>query len=234
MKVTEPLLVADCVGRAFGARRVLTSASLRATPGEVCALLGRNGTGKSTLLRIASGLTRPDSGIVRYDGVSRMPARLPQLAAEGLFHLPDHDLLSAAFTVRQQLGFLRTRFNGVDPSEAAHRTGVSQLLDRRPHQLSGGELRRAELAAVLVRRPRCLLADEPYRGIPPKDAEVLTDVLRELTRGGCAIVVTGHEVPTLLALADRVTWCTSGTAYELGAPAAARSHHAFAREFLGG
>jgi ABC-type lipopolysaccharide export system ATPase subunit len=111
--------------------------------------------------------------------------------------------------------------------------GVAAQVDRRPHQLSGGERRRAEVAAVFVRKPRCLLADEPYRGVAPNDAEDLTKAFSALASSGVAIVVTGHEVPTLLDAADHVTWCTSGTTYELGPPATAIHNEAFRRGYLG-
>ena len=227
------VLVADCVTKAFGARRVLTSASLRAVAGELRVLLGRNGSGKSTLFRIAAGLVAPDGGLVALDGTPQLPPRLATLAKRGLFYLPDHDLLSSAFTMRHQLEMIRRQFAGGDAEAAAARMGVADAMDRRPHALSGGERRRAELAAVFVRRPRCLLADEPYRGIAPKDAEDLTRAFRALAAEGVAVVVSGHEVGTLLAAADHVTWCTSGTTYELGAPAAAVRHEVFAREYLG-
>ena len=227
------LLCADCVGKSYRGRRILTSASLRAVPGELRALLGRNGAGKSTLLRIAAGLVQPDTGYVRWEGEARDRVSLPMLARQGLFYLPDHDLLSDAFTVRRQLEMIRRQFDGFSPNDAARRTGIEMHLDKRPGALSGGELRRAELAAVLVRQPRCLLADEPYRGIAPKDAEVLTGVLRELAASGTAVVVTGHEVPTLLAAAAHVTWCVSGTTYELGAPEIATRNERFRQEYLG-
>ncbi|MGH7649847.1 MAG: ABC transporter ATP-binding protein [Gemmatimonadaceae bacterium] len=99
--------------------------------------------------------------------------------------------------------------------------------------MSGGERRRAELAAVWVRRPLCLLADEPFRGIAPKDAEELTASFSQLAGDGVAVVLTGHEVPTLLHAADHISWCTSGTTYELGPPAAATRHNGFQAEYLG-
>ena len=225
--------MADCVAKSFGQRRVLSSASLRAVAGELRALLGRNGSGKSTLLKIAVGWLQPDSGMVTFAGIAHQRARLSHLATRGLFYLPDHDLLSAAFTVRRQLEMIRCRFDGNDVEAAAARMGVLERLDQRPSQLSGGELRRAELAAVFVRRPLCLLADEPYRGIAPRDAEMLTHAFRALAHDGVAVVVTGHEVPTLLAAAQHVTWCTSGTTHELGPPAAASQDYAFQREYLG-
>jgi lipopolysaccharide export system ATP-binding protein len=110
---------------------------------------------------------------------------------------------------------------------------VTHLLDRRPPTLSGGERRRAELAAALVRRPTCLVADEPFRGIAPLDAELLTAAYRALAVDGCAVVVTGHEAPTLFDAADRVVWCTDGTTYELGSPEAARRSERFCSEYLG-
>lgn len=227
------LLCADCVGKSYRGRRILSSASLRAVPGELRALLGRNGAGKSTLLRIAAGVVVPDTGHVRWDGEALAHPSLAALAGRGLFYLPDHDLLSDAFTLRRQLDMIRRCFDGLSPVEAARRTGVDAHLDKRPGALSGGELRRAELAAVLVRQPGCLLADEPYRGVAPKDGEALTSVFRELASSGVAVIVTGHEVPTLLAAADHVTWCVSGTTYELGAPELASRDERFRREYLG-
>ena len=94
-------------------------------------------------------------------------------------------------------------------------------------------MRRAELPAILPRRPTCLLADEPYRGIAPNDAEEITSVLRGLASAGTAVVITGHEVPTLLQAADHITWCTNGTTYELGPPDVAMRHERFAVEYLG-
>jgi lipopolysaccharide export system ATP-binding protein len=110
--------------------------------------------------------------------------------------------------------------------------GVQAHLDVRPRTLSGGERRRCEMAAVFVAGASCVLADEPYRGIAPIDAESLTTAFRALACDGVAVVITGHEVPTLMDAADHVTWCTDGTTYELGPPSSARVHERFAREYL--
>lgn len=229
----KPLLVADCVSKSFRGRRVLSAGSLRAVAGELRVLLGRNGTGKSTLVKVAAGWIQPDSGSVHFGGTAHLTARLPHLARNGLFYLPDHDLFSSAFSVRAQLEMIRRQFDGGDIAAAAEAVGLAAELDRKPFDLSGGERRRAEIAAILVRRPRCLLADEPFRGIAPKDAEDMIRVLRSLAASGMAIVVTGHEVATLLSAADHVTWCTAGTTYELGPPATAVLHESFRRDYLG-
>lgn len=196
-------------------------------------IFGRNGIGKSTLMKIAAGLMMPDAGVVHFRGVPHLRAGLAHFARQGMFYLPDHELLSSSRTLRSQLEFYYDRFGRRTVRDAAALANVTELLDRLPHTLSGGELRRAELALVLVRWPDCLLADEPYRGIAPVDHDLLTRLFRSIAAEGCAVVVTGHEVPTLLAAADHITWCTAGTTYELGAPDAARAHEGFRRDYLG-
>jgi ABC-type multidrug transport system ATPase subunit len=225
------ILVADCIGKKYGERWVLRSATLRAARGELRALLGRNGAGKSTLLRTAAGVIHPDTGTVRFNGVARERVRMAQLAREGLCFVPDRDLLSNAFTVREQLAFARPDRDSI--ASTADRLEIGRLLDARPFELSSGERRRAEVAFAMMRQPACLLADEPLRNISPVDADALLHVLQDIAHNGCAVVVTGHEVPALLAAVDHVTWCTSGTTYEMGPPFMARTDERFRRDYLG-
>ena len=226
-------LVADCVSKAFGGRRILTSASLRAKPGEVRAIFGLNGEGKSTLLKIAVGWLQPDSGTVRMGDTVFEHASLPVLAAYGVFYLPDHDVLARSYDLGRQLGFFERRYGRCRATDAARLAGVDHLLDRHPSSLSGGELRRAEIALAITRKPTVFIADEPYRGITPADHDALTNLFRTMAADGCAVVVTGHEVPSLLAAADHITWCTNGTTYELGTPSDACEHDGFRRGYLG-
>lgn len=225
------ILVADCIGKRYGNRWVLHSASLRATRGELRALLGRNGAGKSTLLRVAAGLISPDAGTVRFNGVARERVRMPELAREGLCFVPDRELLSNSFTVRQQLAFAGPDSNRI--ASTADRLEIAPLLDAKPFELSSGERRRAEVAFAMMRQPRCLLADEPLRNISPIDAEALLQAFKDLAHQGCAVVITGHEVPAILAAVDHVTWCTAGTTYEMGPPFMARTDERFMRDYLG-
>lgn len=227
------VLVADCVGKKFGEKWALHSASLRATRGELRALLGRNGAGKSTLMKIAAGLVSADTGTVRFNGVFQARPKLAHLAREGLCFVPDRDLLSNAFSVRQQLDFVRSLEDRDGIARVAERLTITPLLDARPSELSSGERRRAEVAFAMLRRPTCLLVDEPLRNIAPIDAEALLQVFVEMAKDGCAVVITGHEVPALLAAAHHVTWCTAGTTYEMGPPFMARTDERFLRDYLG-
>lgn len=231
------VLEVDSVAKRFGSRDVLHAASLRAAAGAVTFLVGRNGCGKTTLLRLATGFLPLESGYVRFDGVMHPRPRLHRLARLGVLYLPDRDVLSNAFTVRAQIECMWRQLGRADggmPWEAvAEAAGLTALGGHRPSALSAGERRRAEMALALCRNPRCLLVDEPFRHLAPADAAIVHQTLRTLAGRGCAVVVTGHEVPSLLEVADDVTWCTAGTTYAIGAPTAARRHWQFCREYLG-
>jgi lipopolysaccharide export system ATP-binding protein len=229
----EPLFSADSIGKSFGSRTILKSASVWATEGKITALFGRNGSGKTTLLRIAAGRLRPDHGVVRFDDRAYMHPRLPELASRGLFYLPDRDLLSRRLTVGDQIRAVAWRFGATRLADIMERLGMEKLVGRTPLELSGGERRRAELAAASIRAPRCLLADEPFTGIAPRDAEVVAAAFRVMAQEGCAIIITGHEVPSLMDTADDVIWMAAGTTHGLGTPEQAAQHDQFRREYLG-
>lgn len=232
--MSDWLLAVESIGKAFRGRVVLRCAGLWGVSGRITAIVGRNGAGKSTLLRIAAGWVRPDHGVVVFDGVGFDRPRLAELARRGLFLLPERGLLSPAFTLSQHLAAVEQRFPGVSVSAAVDHLRLRALLDCRSSTLSGGERRRAELGIALAREPRCLLADEPFLGIMPTEAEVVAHALRTLAARGVAVVVTGHEVGQLFGVADDVLWMTAGTTHHLGPPAVAWQHRQFEREYLGG
>src|SRR5690606_28656428 len=120
-----------------------------------------------------------------------------------------------------------------DYSRVVQMLELEHCLDRHPVSLSGGEKRRASVAMSWLLEPRCILADEPLRGIDPKDQERILLAYRQLASRGCAVVVTGHEANALLHVLDNVVWMTAGTTHNLGSPTAATQHWQFSREFLG-
>jgi ABC-type multidrug transport system ATPase subunit len=230
----DTILSADSIGKRFGERTVLSAASLHADRGVVTALVGRNGSGKSTLLRIVAGLMAPDHGHLRFRGQVYTRTHLPRLARKGVFLLPaDRSILVRTLTFRQQLDALRRRFDLRAGDEVLEELKITHLLDQSPDSYSGGERRRAELALSVMRAPACLLADEPFLGITPADTVVFIAAFRRLAQSGTAVIVTGHEVPFILAVADRVTWIHSGTTRPLGNPESARRDWLFRRDYLG-
>ncbi len=228
-------LAAESIGKSFGTRQVLNSASLWVYPGSVTALVGRNGQGKSTLFKIAAGLMRPDFGMIRMEGDRFVRVRQADMARRGVFFLPEpgHSLLCRSFTIRDHLRATEYHFGGDNIDRAVQLRRIGDFLDRLPHTLSGGERRRVELAVAVARGPSCLLADEPFLGVGPTDREFLTEFFRNLSRDGCAVAITGHEVQSLFDTADDVLWMTGGTTHALGTPADARNNDQFVREYLG-
>lgn len=227
------IFVADSIRKAFGARTVLSAASIWANTGRITALFGRNGCGKSTLLKVSTGLIQADQGAIHFDGTVHMRPQLAVLARAGLFYLPDRNLLSTRMTLRQQIGAAEWHYGSSRTADILLRLELDKRLDQKVPQLSGGERRRAEVALAWICAPRCLLADEPFAGIDPADQEIVAAALRAMAQTGCALIVSGHEVTHLLDIADDVVWMTAGTTHGLGAPQAAIHHDQFRREYLG-
>jgi ABC-type multidrug transport system ATPase subunit len=228
------VLYADCIGKRYGLRSVLTAASLRAHSGRITALLGRNGAGKSTLLKISAGWMRADHGRVSYLGAAIERPRLHRLARLGLCYLPSETgLFSSTIPLGLQLEAIARRRSPQMLSEVIDTLELSRVLAQAPRTLSGGEQRRASLATSWLLQPRCLLADEPLRGIDPIDQERLMAVFQRMAVAGTALVITGHQADMLLDAVDEVVWTTDGTTHHLGSPPAARANWQFSREFLG-
>ena len=224
----------DCVGKDYGARNVLNAASLSLNGGQIEALVGRNGAGKSTLMGIAAGLIQAKHGLVTWNGERVKHARLWQLSRKGLMFLPADGLLAPGGRVREQLLMFAETFPGGMPVEAAiQHMRLDECAGRRVAELSGGERRRSDIAAALVRQPVCLLADEVFRDLAPLDCEFIGLTLRALAAKGIAIAISGHELAFVMRYSDHVTWCTNGTTRALGAPHTASLNDSFRSEFLG-
>lgn len=228
------VLRADSIAKSYRGRRVLASACFDARAGVVTALVGRNGQGKSTLMKIAAGWVAADHGFVELAGRRHLRPAPAALAADGLFFLPvDRSILAPGFTLAHHLDALEARFGRVDRAPVLERLGIAALERVRCGALSGGERRRAHLAVALLRRPACLLLDEPFRGIDPLDAEVVQAELRALAAAGCAVVLTGHETTWTLGVADRVTWLHVGGTLSFATREEAEADWRFRRDYLG-
>jgi len=169
---------------------LLTGVNLTVHGGEIIALLGANGVGKSSLLLTLAGLLRPAAGEV----VGPRPGLI--------FQNPEHQFV--ANTVRDEIA------HGLHPGAAAavvprqlraHR--LEHLAAANPFRLSGGEKRRLSLAAMLAHPRPCVLADEPTLGLDRRDTRAVTATLRRAADGGRAIILASHDLRTVLSLADR-------------------------------
>jgi ABC-type multidrug transport system ATPase subunit len=172
--------------------------------------------------------------VVHLAGHSFLNPRLAVLAGHGLYYVTDSAELPWTHSLGDLARWVATRYPGADVGAVLEAMALTELAEARPQELSGGERKRAALALALIRRPEVLLADEPFAGIPPRDAEVIARALQGLSAGKGAVIVTGHEVQELFAIADEITWVTAGTSHGLGTPAESRRYEQFAREYLGG
>jgi cobalt/nickel transport system ATP-binding protein len=204
----------------------LAGANLSILPGQKIALLGRNGAGKSTLLLHGNGLLRPTSGIVRVAGqplsYDRAGLRRVRQQVGLVFQNPDDQLFSAS--VRQEISFGPLNLGLDRPTverrvtEAAAHCGVSELLARPTHALSGGQKVRVALAGVLAMHPQVLLADEAIAGLDPwMRAQVLT-IFDTLAAQGMAIVLSTHDLTMAQHWADLVALMEAGQVVVVAQP----------------
>ena len=227
----------------YGAFRALDDVSFTVRQGELLALLGPSGGGKTTLLRIIAGLERPDEGSVLFDGDDAI-RRDPR--DRGVGFVFQHYALFRHMTVFENVAFgLRVRPRAQRPEEAEIRRRVNELLSlvqldylgsRYPSQLSGGQRQRVALARALAVEPKVLLLDEPFGAL---DAKVRQELRRWLRRLHAEIHLTSvfvtHDQEEALELANRVVIITEGRIEQDGTPEEVVEHPAtpFVVNFLG-
>jgi energy-coupling factor transport system ATP-binding protein len=175
--------------------------------GDFAALFGANGSGKSTLLQLMAGLREPQRGRVELEGapLCRLPvrertARVGYLAQNPLLHF-------AHETLREDLVHAAAFAGAANPAEEAERLarrfGLTALLERHPHDLSGGERQLAALAIAVSGEPAVLLLDEPTKGLDPFAKARLADELRRMHRAGMTLLMATHDVEFAAAHASR-------------------------------
>jgi cobalt/nickel transport system ATP-binding protein len=216
--VTPGEVVLDCRDIHFSYLErfvALDGVDLTVRRGETVALLGANGCGKSTLLKILDGLLFPDSGQVRAFGEEVTEDKLEDVGFnEGfrgrigfVFQNSDSQVFSP--TVREDIAFGCLQL-GLDAHTTRQRVDdvmsmldITDLADRAPFQLSGGQKKRVAIASVLVMNPDVLLFDEPTAALDPRTQFWLTELLDQLRGAGKTIVLATHDLDTLPDLASR-------------------------------
>lgn len=192
------LLTLDRVSFDYGSP-LLQDVSLSLRAGEVVALLGPNGGGKTTLLRLMAGLASPRSGRVERD---------PAVRVGLVFQHPHHQIF--ARTVRREMELGRPKpLSAIDDELRA--AGLLELAGAAPLSLSLGEQRRLTVATALAQRPSVLLLDEPFTGQDRRNVVWMIDRLREVTSAGGAVAFVTHDIPLAAALADRVLYLEKET-----------------------
>lgn len=195
-----------------GALRVLKDVSLSLSRGDAVSIMGPSGTGKSTLLYIIGALEPPTNGLVTLDGENPFQLNEKQLAAfrnQNIgFVFQDHCLLPQCSVLENVLTPTLVSTNSTDAPvrarELLNRVGLSDRLDHRPAELSGGEKQRVSLARALITKPQLLLCDEPTGNLDHKAAEVVASMLLDLhEQQQTILIVVTHSAELAARLPTR-------------------------------
>jgi ABC-2 type transport system ATP-binding protein len=218
----EILIKTDKLTKRFGRVTAVDSLDLEVKAGEIYGFLGPNGSGKTTTIRMLTGLLEPSSGrafICGYD-IAREPAKAKALAA----YVPDQPRLYGKLTAREFL-FLMADLYRMPVESSRERAGellamfgLEERADELLEGFSHGMRQKVVLAAALIHRPRVLLMDEPTVGLDPRSARFLKDVLQELARRGAAVFLSTHILEIAERMCHRVGILRGGRLIAEGSP----------------
>lgn len=224
----------------YGAIHAIKGISLNVPDGEIVALIGSNGAGKSTTLRTISGLMKPKTGRIIYEDrdISGMPAH--KIVSLGLCQVPEGRHVFANMTVMENLelgAYLRKDKDGIAKDMEDVFNKFPRLLERKNQlsgTLSGGEQQMLAMGRALMSRPKLLLLDEPSMGLAPLLVKEIFNIIKEINASGTTVLLVEQNANMALSIADkayvletgRIT--LSGTAQELASSEAVR------KAYLGG
>jgi branched-chain amino acid transport system ATP-binding protein len=221
----------------YGETQALFGVSLSVGAGEVLALLGANGAGKTTVLRSILGLTRPRRGDILFEGrsIARRPTH--EVARAGIGWVPDDRRLCPTLTVAKNLmlGVKRSKFRPWSLAEVTDVfTALKYLMTREAETLSGGEMQMVAIARCLLGAPGLALLDEPSQGLAPKIVEDVLAVVRRLKQEGVAAIVVEQNAEIALSVADRAVILAHGQVAWEGPAATLVADSALRHRMLGG
>jgi polar amino acid transport system ATP-binding protein len=214
------------VKKSFGSLEVLKDVSFSVDRGQVVVLIGRSGSGKSTMLRCLNGLEQIDAGDILIDGfrVSERGANLRQLRQDvgivfqhyNLFpHLTVERNITLALTVVKKMPRKEAR---AIAERVLAQVGLAEKIDAYPEQLSGGQQQRVAIARCLAASPKVMLFDEVTSALDPELKEEVLQVVEDLARNGMTMVLVTHEMGFARHVADRVIFMHQGRIHESGPP----------------
>jgi putrescine transport system ATP-binding protein len=216
-------IVIDRVVKTYGNFTAVDNVNLQIFKGEMFALVGASGCGKTTLLRMLAGFARPSSGSISIDGVEMNGVPPHERPVNMMFQ---SYALFPHMTVERNVGYGIKRMpmdestRGKRIQEALDMVQLGPLAQRKPHQLSGGQRQRVALARALIRRPKVLLLDEPLSALDKKLREQTQFELMDLQyQVGITFIVVTHDQDEAMALASRIAVMDRGKVVQVGTPA---------------
>ena len=239
------ILALDRVTLGYGQRTILKDISLHVAKGEVVALMGGSGTGKTTLLRAATGQLRPLQGSINLFGqdmatfdetaLRRARQRMGVLFQQGALFTDLNVFDNVAFPLREHesLPTLQLQETVLEKLEAV---GLRAAAHLKVSEISGGMARRVALARAIVMKPELILYDEPFAGLDPISVGVTARLIRHLsTTLNCGSLIITHDVAETFDIADQIYLIGQGATKAQGSPAVLRqSDDPYVQQFLGG
>jgi branched-chain amino acid transport system ATP-binding protein len=233
-----PALLAEGLNTYYGQSHILRNLSFRVMPQETVSLLGRNGMGKTTLLRTLMGLVRPKTGRIALNGADTTGARPSSVAKRGLAFVPEGRGIFPNLTVEENLTFAhRAKTGPREPWTLARIYDMfPRLAERRANwgnQLSGGEQKMLAIGRALMTNPDILLLDEATEGLAPKVRDEIWATLGRVRASGIATVVVDKNLDDLLLLAGRHVILSKGEVVFEGTTEALKADEALIHRHLG-
>ena len=234
------ILSANQLVKTYSRRRVVDGVSLEVRAGEIVGLLGPNGAGKSTSFKMMCGLVTPDRGSVFLQGVDVTKWPLHRRSREGgMAYLPQQSSVFSKLSVQdnlkgmmQLLGFSRKQ-QKLRTEELLEQFKITHIRKSKAGKLSGGEMRRLEIARCLVSNPKIIMLDEPFAGIDPVTVQGVQVVIRELSEAGIAVLITDHAAREILQITDRTYVVSQGRILCSGTAEQIVAHPEVRQKYLG-
>ncbi len=246
--MADPILRVEGLNKSFGGVVATHNLDFEVEPGEIHAVIGPNGAGKTTFVAQLSGMLKPDSGRIVFDGKDVTQLSAPARSHAGLARSFQITSVFRNFTALQNVALSIQAHSGHsfrmwkpaatdaelnDPArEILEQVGLGARSDILAANLAHGEQRQLEIAMALATRPRMLLLDEPTAGMGPEDTQRITRFLADL-KGTYSMLLIEHDMDTVFALADRITVLVYGRAIATGTPEAIRANDEVRAAYLG-
>ena len=223
----------------YGAIHAIKNVSFEVNDGEVVALIGANGAGKSTTLKTLSGLLRSRSGSIKFMGEDIMHVPAERIVERGLVHVPEGRRIFQQMTVEENLdmGAYTQPREGVAENMERVYDQFPRLKERRRQvagTLSGGEQQMLAIGRALMTNPKLLMLDEPSMGLAPILVEQIFDIIRELHAAGTTILLVEQNAQAALSVADRAYVLETGRITLSGTGKELMASDAVRKAYLGG